>query len=205
MVVIKVITKRDKQIIAHMSEYKYATIKQLEKIFFREQQYSYNIARRRMDRLIAAGYVKTYKEENSNKIIYILNDKSEKINPPTAHRMLVLDVLAEMHYLGMDVKEFTVEKEWMDGKVRSDAFAICDIQDRRYRFFVEVHISNNKHNLEKYSTLYESGEVQEYIESQNYPRVLLITDRNYKDLDDIEYVDVVRINTELEEFIKAFL
>lgn len=199
------ITKRDKQIIAHMAEYKYATIKQLEKIFFREQQYSYNIARRRMDRLIAAGYVRTHKEENSNKIVYILNDKTEKINPPSAHRMLVLDVLAEMHYLGMDVKEFTVEKEWMDGKIRSDAFAICDIQDRRYRFFVEVHISNNKHNLEKYSTLYESGEVQEYIESQNYPRVLLITDRNYKDLDDIEYVDVVRINTELEEFIKAFL
>ena len=205
MVVIEMITKRDKQIIAHMAEYKYATIKQLEKIFFREQQYSYNIARRRMDRLIAAGYVRTHKEENSNKIVYILNDKTEKINPPSAHRMLVLDVLAEMHYLGMDVKEFTVEKEWMDGKIRSDAFAICDIQDRRYRFFVEVHISNNKHNLEKYSTLYESGEVQEYIESQNYPRVLLITDRNYKDLDDIEYVDVVRINTELEEFIKAFL
>lgn len=199
------ITKRDKLIINYMSEYKYATIKQLEKIFFREQQYSYNIARRRMNVLVASGYVRTYKEENSNKIIYILNDKNEKINPPNAHRLLVLDVLAEMYYLGMDVKEFIMEKEWMDGKVRSDAFAVCDIQDRRYRFFVEVHISNNKHNLEKYSKLYDSGEVQEYINSNTYPRVLLVTDRNYKDLNDIENINVVKINTELEEFIKSFL
>lgn len=205
MVVVEVITKRDKLIINYMSEYKYATIKQLEKIFFREQQYSYNIARRRMNVLVASGYVRTYKEENSNKIIYILNDKNEKINPPNAHRLLVLDVLAEMYYLGMDVKEFIMEKEWMDGKVRSDAFAVCDIQDRRYRFFVEVHISNNKHNLEKYSKLYDSGEVQEYINSNTYPRVLLVTDRNYKDLNDIENINVVKINTELEEFIKSFL
>lgn len=199
------ITKRDKEILNYMCEYKYATIKQLEKIFFKEQQYSYNIARRRMERLVQAGYVKTHKLDASGKLVYILNDTEEKINPPSLHRLLVLDVLAELHYLGMDVQEFTVEKSWMDGKVRSDAFIVVDILDRRYRFFLEVHISNNKHNLDKYSKLYETGEVQGYISSNKYPRVLLITDRSYKNLDCIENVDVVRVDTDLDGLVKAFL
>lgn len=199
------ITKRDKAILNYMCEYKYATIKQLEKIFFKEQQYSYNIARRRMERLVQAGYVKTHKLDTNGKIVYILNDSEEKINPPSLHRLLVLDVLAELHYLGMDVQEFCVEKSWMDGQVRSDAFIVVDILDRRYRFFVEVHISNNKHNLDKYSKLYETGEVQGYISSNKYPRVLLITDRSYKNLDCIENVDVVRVDTDLDGLVKAFL
>lgn len=205
MVVIEMITDRDKEILKYMCEYKYATIKQLEKIFFKEQQYSYNIARRRMDRLVKAGYVNTHKLDTNGKIVYILNDSEEKINPPSLHRLLVLDVLAELHYLGMDVKEFSVEKVWMDGKVRSDAFIVVDILDKRYRFFLEVHISNNKHNLEKYSKLYETREVQGYISSNKYPRVLLITDRSYKNLDCIENVDVVRVDTNLDGLIKAFL
>lgn len=80
MVVIEMITDRDKEILKYMCEYKYATIKQLEKIFFKEQQYSYNIARRRMDRLVKAGYVNTHKLDTNGKIVYILNDSEEKIN-----------------------------------------------------------------------------------------------------------------------------
>ena len=92
-----------------------------------------------------------------------------------------------------------------DGKVRSDAFIVVDILDKRYRFFLEVHISNNKHNLDKYSKLYETREVQGYISSNKYPRVLLITDRSYKNLDCIQNVDVVRVDTNLDGLIKAFL
>ena len=92
------ITNRDRQIILHMEKYKYATIEQLEKIFFREQKNSYNITRRRMAEIRNAGYVKSIRDIESNRLVYIYEDSKTKA--PDRHRLIILDVLANLHYQG---------------------------------------------------------------------------------------------------------
>ena len=194
------ITNRDYNIIRHFETYKFATISQLEKIFFKEQQYSYNIARRRLGAIKEANYIKFHRDIETNKNIYIWNDN--KIRPPSYHRMLVLDILAELNYIGLNIEKFDVEKEWMNGKVRSDAFTVFTLNNnekRRYHFFVEIDLSNNYHNLKKYDVLYESGEVQKYLNKAFFPRVLLITDRNYRDVK-LKHTKVISINTKLDMF-----
>ena len=201
------ITDRDQKILRYMEEYKYATIDQLQKIFCSWQDSSYNIIRRRMTEIHKADYIKVDKDKYTNKLVYIWNDK--KIKPPSRHRLILLDVLAKLHSTGAEVQEFDVEKEWMDGKVRSDGFTIFtakpnDSKPIRIHYFIEVHLSNSPLNIEKYDRLYESGEVQKFLNRNVFPRVLLITDRNVKNLD-MQYSSVTRLNTKLEPFLSVSL
>lgn len=197
------ITDRDREIIRYLEIYKYATIDQLEKIFFKKQKNSYNIARRRMAEIRKAGYVKSPRHPETGRIVYIYDDGKTKM--PDRHRLLVLDVLANLHQQGFNVQLYEVEKFWKDGEIRSDAFAIFTLENvkNRYHFFIEVHLSNNDCNLEKYDELYETGEVQKYLGRDIFPRILLITDR------DIEYncknTKVIKLNTDLDEFSSIIL
>lgn len=196
------ITDRDRQIISYLEKYKYATIEQLEKIFFKEQRNSYNLVRRRMAEIRNAGYVKSIRDTETNRVVYIYNDG--KVKEPDRHRLIVLDVLANLHK-EYSVQMFEVEKSWKNGDIRSDAFTIFALEKvkNRYHYFIEVHLSNNDCNLEKYDTLFKTGEVQRYLGRDIYPRILLITDRN------IEYncksTEVIRLNTKLEEFSSIIL
>ena len=197
------IMDRDKLIIAHLEKYKYATIDQLEKIFFKVQKNSYNIARRRMAEIIDAGYALRIRDPEINKVVYIYNDGKTKT--PNRHRLLTLDALSNLHQLGFSVKEFEVEKSWNDGKVRSDAFTVFTLENtkNRYQYFIEVHLSNNDCNLEKYDILYETNEVQEYLGRNVYPRILLVTE---KDVDySTNYCKVVKVNTNFDELVSAIL
>ncbi len=195
------ITDRDQKILRYMEEYKYGTIEQLKKVFCTHQDSGYNIIRRRMTEIHKCDYIKIERDKNTNKLIYVWNEK--KLNLPTRHRMLVLDVMANLYVLGAEIQQFDIEKMWMDGKIRSDAFTVFtangNSNKHRYQYFVEVHLSNNPHNLEKYDSLYESGEVQTYLGRNTYPRVLLVTDRRFNI--NLKYTKVVTFNTRLDGFL----
>lgn len=200
------ITERDYNIIRNWFEpYKYATYSQLQKVFFQEQECSYNIARKRVAEMKKAGYLKqkSYRDITNNKIIHIYND--DNIKPPSHHRVLVLDVLAEMKYQKFNVEIFDIEKFWDGGKYRSDAFAVFTVEKRRYHMFVEVQISNNYHNLEKYDDLYKTGYVQKYLNKDFYPnRILLISNQTYPQIN-LKHLKVIQINTNLECFSTILL
>ncbi len=197
------ITDRDRKIIAHLEKYKYATIEQLENIFFKKQKNSYTIARRRMAEIIKAGYAKKIRDVETNRVIYVYNDGKTK--EPDRHRILVLDVLANLHKQEFNVHSFEIEKFWIGGDIRSDAFTVFALEsvNNRYHYFIEVHLSNNDCNLEKYDLLFESGEVQKYLGRKIFPRILLITDR------DVEYncknAKIIKLNTNLDEFASIIL
>lgn len=197
------ITNRDRRIILHLEKYKYATIEHLEKIFFRKPKNSYNIARKRMIEIRKAGYVRVVKNEEINRLVYIY--AKENIKPPDKHRLLVLDVLANLHKQNFNVQEFVIEKEWLGGKIKSDAFAVFTLENvmNRYQYFVEVHLSNNRLNLDKYDYLFESGEVQKYLGRDIFPRILLITDRNFEY--NYKSSKVVKLNTRLDNFATIIL
>jgi hypothetical protein len=190
------ITDRDNTIIKNWFEpYHYATIEQLEKVFFKEQQYSYNICRKRLYEMRKAEFINVYKDIALNKNIYTYNNK--KIKPPTYHMLKLLDVLAEMIYLGFNIEYFDHDVSWMNNTVLSDGFIIFTVNNRRYHFFIELQFSNNSHNLEKYDRLYSSGEVQKFLNKSFFPRILFVTDRQFTNLN-VHKTDVITIDTKLK-------
>lgn len=199
------ITDRDRKILSHIEIYKYATIEQIRKIFFSKQKNGYNIARRRMNELKKAGYLIVTRDLQTNRNVYMLNERSVK--PPSAHRLLLLDVLSNLYYYGFDVKVFFIEKAWMDGRIRSDAFTIFTLETdkvkNRYHYFIEIHLSNNPPNLDKYDRLYETNEVQTWLGRAVFPRVMLVTDAEY--YQPLKYTNVVTLPTSLDGFASVIL
>lgn len=198
------IMDRDREIILYLEKYKYATIDQIQKIFFKWQTHSYVIARRRMAEIRNAGYVKSIRDNELNKMVYIYNDG--KIKPPDRHRLLILDVLANLHYNGFKVQTFEVEKFWQNGAIRSDGFTVFTLESntkRRFQYFIEVQLSNNDCNLEKYDILYRTGEVQKYLGRDIYPKLLLVTDRDINTI--CNSCSVVKLNTKLDEFVNIIM
>jgi hypothetical protein len=149
----------------------------------------------------------------TNRNVYIF--KKDKIKTPSQHRLLILDVLAELKYMGVDVEHFEVEKHWIDDKdkkgVYSDAFAIFTMKGRRYHYFIEVQLSNSGHNLEKYDKLFETGIVQKFYSENGYDkefypkRVLLVSDREYAKDILLKHCQVIQLNTKLENFYNVFI
>lgn len=197
------ITDRDRKIIRHIEQYKHATLEQIEKIFLRQQKNSYNIARRRMAEIRKAGYVKVDRDTETNRLVFMWNDGKTKM--PGTHRLILLDVLANLHYHGFNVQQFEIEKSWMDGEIRSDGFTVFTLEDlkTRYQYFIEVHLSHNPYNLEKYDRLLETTEVQDYLGRNVNPRVLLISDRK-PDIK-LKRTSVVSLNTRLDAFASVIL
>jgi hypothetical protein len=207
------ITDRDVMIVREWFEpYKYATKQIIEKVFLKNQSYSYNIATKRLLEMRKADYIKVDKDRITNKNIYMLNEKD--IKPPSEHRMIILNVLAEMKYMGFNVEHFEVEKHWIHEKgklVYSDGFVIFTMDNRRYHYFIEVHRSNNINNLEKYDLLYDSGIVQKWYEDSGYnkdfypKRILLISDREFKKEIQLKHCQVIQLNEKLENFYKVLI
>lgn len=206
------IMARDMEIVRYLEQYDFATLSHIQKIFFPHQQYSYNIARKRLLQIQNNNYIKVERDIATNKNIYIY--KKEKMKPPSTHRLLILDVLAELKYMGVDIEHFEVEKHWIDEKnkgVYSDAFAIFTMEGRRYHYFIEVQLSNSGHNLEKYDKLHDTGIVQKFYADNGYDkefypkRVLLISDREYQKDILLKHCQVIQLNTKLQNFYKVFI
>jgi hypothetical protein len=193
------ITDNDKKILLYLEKYKYGTITQLQKVFYPRHKSGYNLVRRRMTEIGKHGYTKIYREPETNKLVYIWNDK--KINPPTRHRLIVLDVLAELHAIGTNVQIFDVEKYWMDGKIKSDGLAVFTLDNikNKYRYFIEVQLSGDDFNLEKYDRLAETYEWQNYLDTNKFPRILLVTDRIFTGKEP-KSSQVFKLDTRLTQF-----
>lgn len=197
------ITDRDNEMLKHMKFFGFLNLRQAQKIFFPEADCSYQIASRRLLALKHAGFVEVGRDEYSNQNIYI--PKGEKAKFPSQHRIKVLDVYAQLkHDNCCKVKKFEIEKFWDNGNVRSDGFVIFSINNILYRFFIEVQLSNNEHNLKKYDKLFKTGEVQTYINDSKFPRVLLISDTDYGNIH-LQHTEVIQLKTNLQDIAKIYI
>jgi hypothetical protein len=207
------ITERDTMIVRQWFEpYKYATKQMIEKAFLKNSIYAYNIATKRLLEMRKEGYITVTRDSRTNKNIYMLNEK--EVKPPSEHRLIILNVLAEMMYMGFQIEHFEVEKHWIHEKgklVYSDGFVIFTMDNRRYHYFIEVHRSNNINNLEKYDGLFDTGVVQKWYEESGYnkdfypKRILLISDREFKKPIELKHCQVIQLNERLDDFYKVLI
>lgn len=188
------ITERDRIILEYLREYKFITLEQLRKMFFKDTKQGYNIARRRMGVLIDLGYIRSDKSKFNKKNIYRINNNIEKVNMPSEIEIITMDVLAELKYLDFNVKEFIIQK---NEKVNfGTGFAKIQYLNVTLNVIIDVQLINSKHNLE----LFNYNEAvnlcgTDFKHEKNL--VLIVSDKKYYDLYDINEFYVRQISTQL--------
>lgn len=97
------VTRRDKEILRWVEEYKSITINQCSKIFFTKNKQAYDQARKRLSSLHKQGLLNRYRKDPKSEAIYYM-DKKLKV-----HDLKIFDVVAEFIYFGWDMIQLSKE------------------------------------------------------------------------------------------------
>jgi len=144
-----------------------ATTSQIEKEFFSEHKQSVRLARRRLKKLYDAKLLKRERSHVNYEYVYYLQKPSQ-----IRHQLLVVDFYQKIKKYGT-IMEFAPEKSM--GDIRPDA--VCKIvkNNQLHLFCVEVELSNNGFDQEKYEAFYYSRKYQEWF--LVFPKVIIISDK----------------------------
>lgn len=126
-------TEKDKSIIRWVEENKSMTIYQCSQIFYGENKYGYDQARKRLQKIYKEGFIKRYRQDPIHEAIYYI-DKKLKL-----HDLKLLDVIAFL-------KEFSIHNINKERKIEInsqlsyvvDSTAVLTLNDKYIPLFIEI-------------------------------------------------------------------
>lgn len=178
------LTPTDNQVLKFVEQNSSITIEECRKIFYNTQKNGYEIARRRLGKLVNYNKLKMSKDAISNQNVYYMTKKL------SYHNILALDYYANLVSYGANIVYFNRDQEWMSKKYFSDAFCCYHIGNRMYFDIIEV-VRTHALDVEKYLKLYKSNEPQELCniiyrkeggeqDINKFPRLIVIDDVRHK-------------------------
>jgi hypothetical protein len=201
------LTDRDRLCLRHVETFGFITIKQATAMFYKDQAFGYDMARRRLNKLIQSGYLKVTRNLDTNEKVYYMEDKYKKI---TFHNMIISNYYSNLIASGATVTHFEREKTWANAPIRSDIFAkfevqLNEVEKVKYYQIVEINISNHniKEQIQRYEKLFDTGELQALCD-ENFPTVIVVDDRNYKTPIELPRIQVLKLDYKLDGFAKIF-
>ena len=146
------LTNRDKQFIKFMSETNLVfTNQQIGNIFYKggNEKSSYMIANRRLRKLYKDGYIKKIKGNIGEKDIYYHKKKPKEIK----HKLIMSEFISKLSLNGVKILEVYTEFQGFknDYKIIPDLFLIVEYYEHKYIFIVEVDITKEFSNIDKYN------------------------------------------------------
>jgi hypothetical protein len=148
------LTKRDREVLTWLEEYKSVTLSQSTYFFFNG---IYESARRRMNQLEEMGFLKSINNNLLNSKVYFQNKLIRD------HNLFIYEFLKVIKMNGGEIIKFETQPQYMDKKIRPDAFIIFSFQGNVYFILLEVDLTHYTSNtkMQKYEELYKTGELQE--------------------------------------------
>jgi hypothetical protein len=161
-----VIMPTEQRVLEFLEVFKCATTSQLTKLFY-NTKYPLNKSRRRLKILYDDKHVKRERNSINMEYVYYLRKNNQ-----FTHSLILTEFYVRLHELA-EIDKFEVEQPY--GHIRPDGMCICGYKGFTHYFFIEVHISNNKFNQDKYIAYYGSREWKQYFNI--FPKVLIISDK----------------------------
>lgn len=147
------ITQRDKEILTWVQDYKSITLSQCTYLYFNG---NYEGCRRRLKQLEDMNFLKSVPNSLLKSRVYF-NEKLIK-----DHDLLIYEFLKVIKSNGGEIIKFQTQPNYMDKKIRPDAFIIFSYQSNVYFILLEVDLTHYTTNskMKKYEELFKTGELQ---------------------------------------------
>jgi hypothetical protein len=162
------ITQRDKHILKFIETFGGITINQCAKIFFKDTKHGYDLARKRLRKVMDMTELKYFTNKLTGERVYCENKKL------TPHGIYILDIVAMFLNSGAKLIEFVKEPQWLGGKYRSDAFFIIEYNGTKRAICLEVDVLHST-DMSKYEEIYDDGLFQRTFNG-NFPLILVVGD-----------------------------
>lgn len=187
-----ILQARDKKILEFIEKFKVATTSQIEKEFFIKHKQSARLARRRLKKLYDAKLIKRERSHINYEYVYYF-EKPKQIR----HQVLVVGFYQAVKKHGKII-EFTPEKGM--GGIRPDAVCKIAKNNHLHLFCIEVELSNNGFNQDKYEQFYISREYKKWFPV--FPKVIIVSDKKINVTP--SKIKYIQISTDMEGIESIF-
>jgi hypothetical protein len=163
--------QRVRNILDLIEQFGIAGMSHVYRLYYKPGKHNLRNAQQKMRNLFEEGTLKRKRNDINSEYVYWLADKKPLAYPQ--HRLVLLDfyVLLCKKY-GINNVEIEVEYTNIDG-IRPDAYIRIKLPKGTKLVFVEIHLSNNDTNLEKYIVAAKKQPFGEGI----FPYIIVISDR----------------------------
>lgn len=203
------LTDTDQKVLKFVEQFGSITISQAQKMYYNTQKYGYDIARRRMRKLVENNKLKVSRDTAGNENVYYMDKKL------TYHDLLVLDYYAELIHNGARIVYFKQKQPWMNNKCISDAYC-CYVIGNKVLFNIVEVVRTHGVDKDKYLELFKSGEPQKFnsliyekLGGQpitEFPRLVVIDNVTHtRELFINEAVKTHQLDFYLSDFAKIFV
>jgi hypothetical protein len=131
----------------------------------------YKIAHRRLTRLAAEEYLRVSKTDSGENVYYTKKKLSY-------HDILINSFFAALVGYGAVNIYYERPKEWLGGKIRSDAFFKYDYGDYTFFNILEVCLTHKKIPIERYEELFNFNEAHQICRG-TFPRLIIMDETEH--------------------------
>jgi hypothetical protein len=204
------LTDRDHEALQFVESYGSITIEQCRRLFYSTQKRGYDIAGRRLGKMVKNGRLKVAIDKRTKQNVYYLE------KPLSTHNLYILDFFTTLIENGAKILFFNRGIEWQTVDLKSDAMVFYEIGNKKIFNILEVVVTHEVEK-EKYKKIFETQEIHLLCNEINkrfgakeninyFPKIVVIDEVNhtpkyYYD-EDKKYI---QLNFDLEGFPKIFL
>lgn len=207
------LTDTDHEVLQFVEQYGAITINQCRNMFYNIQIKGYEIARRRLGKLVSYKKLNVYRDMDLNQNVYTMGKKISQ------HGILALDYHSELVKLGCNMVYFKQEQPWIivDKKPMyfSDAYC-CYIFEGKVYFDIVESVRTKNIEVQKYIDIYNSKEahiLSDEIYKQLggnpknlFPRLIVIDDVKHKnDLYVNDDIKIIQLDFKLKNISKVLI
>lgn len=194
------ITDRDREIINFIDKIGFSTINHIADLFFNGNNFSYDLARRRLKKIRDNGnYLRSVYCSEINKLIYIpINSKKISVK---IHDIKLVDYLIKLKKLGCNIKEFEMFPKF--NNVIPDMFVRFEFDGYEYYQIVEIQLRHDNVDVNRLS---KEENIRRILDrcGNTLPTLVIIQDTRY-DYSNLDTpYDIVKINTDMSNIGKIF-
>lgn len=194
------ITDRDREIINFIDKIGFSTINHIADLFFNGNNFSYDLARRRLKKIRDNGnYLRSVYCSEINKLIYIpINSKKTSVK---IHDIKLVDYLIKLKKLGCNIKEFEMFPKF--NNVIPDMFVRFEFDGYEYYQIVEIQLRHDNVDVNRLSKEENIRCILDRCDN-TLPTLVIIQDTRY-DYSNLDTpYDIVKINTDMSNIGKIF-
>lgn len=194
------LTERDREIISFIDNIGWATINNISNMFFSDNKFSYDLARKRLKKIKEMGdYIKCFINSETTETIYVPYGSTKK--KVSIHDVMVLNYICKLKLLGCTIDK--TELEPVLGNIKPDALVQFTFNGYRYPQIIEMQIRHNLIDLDRYNN---DGVMESILDRTNntIPKLVIIqnTKINYADNNPTQ-LDIVQMDTSMWDIAKV--
>lgn len=196
------ITARDRDIINFIDSIGFSSIKNISDMFFTNSRYGYDLARKRLKKIEETKqYVKSFRNEDTNEIVYI--PSNSRLKNVSVHNIKVLEYICKLKCLGCNMK--TTEIEPIFNSIKPDAFISFEFDGYLYHQILEVQIRHNYIDLKRFK---ENDTINAILDKTKnvIPRIVIVqnTSKDYAKDNDTQF-RITQLSMKMDDIAKVLV